>query len=128
MGFPLRALDYPWCTPSVPGSRVREASLSNADSSPQSASPGKSDSTTALEGEDKKKKEKEGGREGEEAGMEGSDQALWPVSHAALILDTGSGMGKDGFPEVITAVRDGCWLDQLYITTARTFEQHIAKS
>lgn len=38
VGFPLRAPDYPWCKPSVPGSRVREASLSNADSSPQSAS------------------------------------------------------------------------------------------
>lgn len=39
MGFPLCALDYPWSTPSLPGSGVREASLSTADSSPQPASP-----------------------------------------------------------------------------------------
>lgn len=33
------ALDYPWSKPSLPGSGVREASLSTADSSPQPASP-----------------------------------------------------------------------------------------
>lgn len=38
VGSSARALDYPWSTPSLPGSGVIEASHTSADSSPQSVS------------------------------------------------------------------------------------------
>lgn len=101
VGFPACALDYPCSKPSLPGSKVREASLSTADSSPQPASPSlwKVSFNHWRGGGDERR---EGGREDSRVGgRRGEGWLGTTVSHAGWAECL-------GFPSMsLTIVRDG---------------------